>query len=89
MQFRIGQTVEFLSGDVRASGEIVDVHSTCGLFVRADRAVPIVLGRGTALEYYTTGDRLWLKLGAAASIVRDRDGCAVGLELADDNSQAV
>lgn len=77
----LNSTVEFQSGGVKARGKVLDVHDTAGLFVEADRSVPIVLGQGTKLEYFCTGTKLWLRV--KGEVVRDRDGAKTGFMMTD------
>lgn len=78
MLIRLGQTVNFQSGDVTAQGTVLAVHDSCGLFVEADRLVPIVLGKGSRFEKVVLGRKLWLSV--PGHVVYDRDGAAVGFE---------
>ncbi len=75
---KLGDTVSFQSGDVQANGKVITAHSH-GLFVEADRSVPIVLGLGSRFEHYTTGTKLWLK--CEGEVIRDRDDVITGFEI--------
>lgn len=76
---RDGTIVEFKSGDVEARG-IVRGFMEGHVFVHADRVVPIIIGRNTDKAVLTEGNRLWLDV-PGATLVKDRDGCTVGLQL--------
>jgi hypothetical protein len=42
-------------------GRVCEVSAALGVFVETEGSVPILLGRGTDMEYYTSGDGLWVR----------------------------
>lgn len=87
MRIKRGDTVQFTSGDVPAQGKVLDIQ-TVGVFVDADRLVPIRLGKeGHPASMLIEGKRLWLH--PPGGVVRDRDDCIMAWDTELKQEQSV